>query len=153
MNCLPEETFPTPEDIKPSMDEFADENPTHGSACFIQSFFKSYKGPDRDEVEFLQDKFAWPYFATEADLKNFPVTYVQSNECDQLKDIGLRFYRQLISAGVKAFHTVEAGTFHASEKNDLFYFKMIHKRRETLLSEVMTQKAEQAKAAAEAKEE
>merc|ERR1719481_1681680 len=141
MNCLPEETFPTPEDIKPSMDEFADENPTHGSACFIQSFFKSYKGPDRDAHEFLQDKFAWPYFATEADLKNFPVTYVQSNECDQLKDVGLRFYRQLIAAGVKAYHTVEAGTYHASEKRDMLYFNMQSKRRETLLSAVVAQKA------------
>jgi len=140
VNCLPEETFPTPEDIKPSVVEFADENPTHASACFIQSFFKSYKGPDRDAHEFLQDKFAWPYFATESDLKNFPVTYVQSNECDQLKDIGLRFYRQLISAGVKAYHTVEAGTYHASEKRDPLYFNMQSKRRETLLSAVVAQK-------------
>lgn len=154
IEAFPEETFATPEDIKHgALAEFANENPTHRDACISRATFLAYKGPERDEVEFIQDKFAWPYFATEADLKNFPVTYVQDNECDQLRDIGLRFYRQLISAGVKAFHTVEAGTFHASEKNDLFYFKMIHKRRETLLNEVMTQKAEQAKAAAEAKEE
>jgi len=113
----------------------------------------TYKGPEKDEVEFLQDKFAWPYFATEADLKNFPVTYVQDNECDQLKDIGLRFYRQLLGAGVQAYHTVEGGTYHAGEKYDLMYNKLISKRRETVLNAVLDQKAEQAKAAALAKEE
>jgi len=142
------EIFATPEDIKGAIHEFAEENPTHTMACLHRGFFLCYKGPDRDEVEFFQDKFAWPYFATEADFKNFPMTYVQSNECDQLKDIGLRFYRQLVNAGVKAYHTVEAGTFHASDKQDMLYFKLISKRRETLLKAVMDQKAEQAKAAA-----
>jgi len=152
-NSLLEEKFATPEDIKPSIDEFADQNPTHAFTCWLRSFFLCYKGPERDEVEFLQDKFAWPYFATEADLKNFPVTYVQSNECDQLKDIGLRFYRQLIGAGVQAYHTIEAGTYHAGEKRDLFYWNLISKRRETLLSAVIDQKAKAKAAAAVAKEE
>lgn len=147
------ETFATPEDISGSIDEFAEENPTHSMACMHRGIFVTYKGPERDEVEFLQDKFAWPYFATEADLKNFPVTYVQDNECDQLKDIGLRFYRQLLAAGVQAYHTVEGGTFHAGEKYDLMYSQLISKRRETLLNAVLEQKAEQAKAAALAKEE
>jgi len=152
--AFPEETFATPEDIKGgALAEFAKEKPTHTDACVARSLLLAYKGPERDEVEFIQDKFAWPYFATEADLKNFPVTYVQDNECDLLKDIGLRFYRQLIGAGVKAYHAIEGGTFHASEKQDMLYFRMISKRRETLLNEVMKHKAEQAKAAAVAKEE
>merc|ERR1712198_690779 len=115
-------------------------NPTHRDACINRGTFLVYKGPERDEVEFIQDKFAWPYFATEADLKNFPVTYVQDNECDQLRDIGLRLYRQLIAAGVKAYHTIEAGTFHASEKRDMMYSNILSKRRETLLSAVVAQK-------------
>jgi len=145
-NGLPEETFATPEDIKGSIEEFALEKQTHAMTCFLRSLFLVYKGPERDEVEFLHDKFAWPYFATEADLKNFPVTYVQDNECDQLKDIGLRFYRQLQAAGVKAYHATEAGTFHASEQYDMQYSRIIRKRRETLLDVVMTQKAQQAAA-------
>jgi len=144
--AFPEETFATPEDIKGSIEEFAAEKPRHAMTCFTRSLFLVYKGPERDEVEFLQDKFAWPYFATEADLKNFPVTYVQDNECDQLKDIGLRFYRQLVSAGVKAYHTTEAGTYHASEKFDNQYNRLIQKRREMFLDAVMAQKAEQAAA-------
>merc|ERR1719204_3099332 len=139
-----EKTFATPKDISGAIDEFTEENETHGTACLQRGLFLTYKGPERDEVEFLQDKFAWPYFATEADLKNFPVTYVQDNECDQLKDIGLRFYRQLLGAGVKAYHATEAGTFHASEQYDMQYSRIIRKRRETLLDAVMTQKAQQA---------
>merc|ERR1719480_625684 len=149
IEAFPEEMFATPEDIKGgALAEFAPEKPTHTTACVSRAFFVAYKGPERDEIEFLQDKFAWPYFATEADLKNFPVTYVQSNECDQLKDVGLRFYRQLIAAGVKAFHTIEAGTYHAGEKRDLFYCNLISKRREKLLSVVIDQKAKAASAVA-----
>jgi len=150
--AVPEETFATPEDIKGAIDEFAQENPTHSMACVSRGLFLAYKGPERDEVEFLQDKFAWPYFATEADLKNFPVTYVQDNECDQLKDAGVRFYRQLLGAGVTAYHTVEGGTFHGSDKQDTMYNKLISKRRETVLNAVLDHKAELAKAAMEKEE-
>jgi len=153
VNGIPEEVFATPEDIKGSIEEFHEEGDLGKS--FGQSIFKSYKGPEKDTLEHLQDKFAWPYFATEEDLKNFPPTYVQSNECDQLKDMGLRLYRQLVGAGVEAFHTTEAGTYHAGEKSNLWYNQMIAKRRETLLSCVLEQRAQkkqQAKAA-EAKEE
>jgi len=143
VNGFGEDTFATPEDIKGSVEEFSEDDATPtllSRACFL-----SYKGPDRDETKFIQDKFAWPYFATEEDFKKFPITYVQSNECDVLKDIGLRFYRQLIGAGVKAFHAIESGTFHASEKQDLMYNRLVVKRRETFLKCVLEQR-EQAKA-------
>jgi len=139
-----EDTFATPEDIKGSLEEFSEDDVM--GKLMGRAMFLSYKGPDRDETKFLQDKFAWPYFATEDDLKKFPITYVQSNECDVLKDIGLRFYRQLIGAGVKAFHAIEAGTFHAGEKQDLMYNRLVAKRRETFLKCILEQRA-QAKAA------
>jgi len=149
---LDEKTFATPEDINGSMDEFVEE--IKGNSEFIsRSFFLSYKGPDKDEVEFLHDKFAWPYFASEEDFKNFPPTYIMSNECDILKDVGLRFYRQLIAAGVQSYHSEEAGTFHGSEGFENFYGQMIKQRRETFLSLVLDQKAEKAKAAEQVKEE
>jgi len=140
-NGFGEDTFATPEDIKGSLEEFNDDA---NAELVGRALFLCYKGPDRDEREFLQDKFAWPYFATEDDLKNFPTTYVQSNECDVLKDIGLRFYRQLVGAGVKAFHTIEAGTFHASEKQDLMYSKLVTKRRETFLKCILELRAQAA---------
>jgi len=128
----------TPKDIKADLEEFAQEHlPT-----LPRGFFLSYKGPDKDDVEFLQDKYAWPYFALCEDLQGFPPTYVMSNECDQLRGIGLRFYRQLIEAGVKAFHTVEAGTFHGSEQNDLLYGSMIRQRRVTFLNCTLAHKEE-----------
>lgn len=147
-----EDKFATPEDIKGSIDEFALKNPSHALACIQRGTFLCYKGPNRDDIDHLQDKFAWPYFATEEDFKNFPVTYVQDNECDMLKDVGLRFYRQLIGAGVKAYHSVEGGTMHAGEKFDMLYNKLILKRRATVLSAVIEDREQQA-AQALAKEE
>jgi len=146
-NGFGEDTFATPEDIKGSIEEFSEDDALsfNESKLIGRALFLSYKGPDRDETKFLQDKFAWPYFATEDDFKNFPMTYVQSNECDVLKDIGLRLYRQLIGAGVKAFHAIESGTFHASEKQDLLYNRLVAKRRETFLKCILEQR-EQAKA-------
>lgn len=149
------EKFATPEDIKGSIEEFKREDPI--ADIIARSMFLAYKGPDRDEIEFLQDKIAWPYFATEEDFKEFPPTFVQSNECDMLKNIGLRFYRQLNAAGITAYHTTEAGTFHSGEKNSVTYNKMIMRRRETFLKGVLEERAQaeaQAKAAeAEKKEE
>jgi len=148
IKAIPEETFATPADIKGSLDENSEEyNMT--TQHYMRGQFLCYKGPDRDELEFLQDKFAFPYFATEDDYKNFPVTYVQSNECDMLRDVGLRLYRQLIGAGVKAFHAVEAGTFHCGERMDMMYASMIDKRREAFLSCVLEQRQNAAAAAAE----
>jgi len=142
----------TPEDIKGSVEEFKGE--VKMADIIERSMFLAYKGPDRDEIEFLQDKLAWPYFATEEDFKGFPPTFVQSNECDMLKDIGLRFYRQLNAAGITAYHTTEAGTFHSGEKQSNVYWKMILRRRETFLKGVLEERAEaEAKAkAAEAEE-
>jgi len=151
-DAISAEKFATPEDIKGSVEEFASEEGIV-STIVPRSMFLSYKGPDRDDIEFLQDKLAWPYFATEEDFKGFPPTFVQSNECDQLKDIGLRFYRQLSAAGITAYHTTEGGTFHAGEKQSNTYSRMIIRRRETFLKGVLEERAEaEAKAkAAEAK--
>jgi len=152
-DAISTEKFATPEDIKGSVEEFAPEG-YHMSKISPRCMFLAYKGPDRDEIEFLQDKFAWPYFAAEEDFKGFPPTFVQSNECDQLRDVGLRFYRQLNAAGVTAYHTTEGGTFHAGEKQSNMYNRMIMRCREAFLKGVLEEKAEaEAKAkAAEAEE-
>lgn len=61
------------------------------------------------------DPLAWPYFAREADLKDFPPTVIRVNECDPLRDEGIEFYRRLLRAGVKAQCIQSMGTIHASE--------------------------------------
>jgi len=149
-----EEEFPTPADIKSSIEEFKEDNLANKIAT--RAFFLAYKGPEKDELEHLQDKFAWPYFAQEEDFKNFPPTYILSNEADVLNNVGLRFYRQLIGAGVQAYHSTEAGTFHGSEGMDMFYGKMVNARRKTFLNLALQAKEEQeqqAKAAAAEKVE
>ena len=62
-----------------------------------------------------QDPLAWPLFAREDDVAEFPPTVIRVNECDPLRDEGIAFYRKLLSAGVKAQCIQSMGTVHASE--------------------------------------
>ena len=58
---------------------------------------------------------AWPSFATEADVKDFPPTFISVNECDPLRDEGVEFYRLLRRAGVDAQCRQVMGTVHGTE--------------------------------------
>ena len=68
-------------------------------------------------IEHLEAKnpLAWPYFATEEDVAQFPPTVISVNECDPLRDEGIAFFRTLLAAGVKAHCRQVMGTFHAIE--------------------------------------
>ncbi|MET0579675.1 MAG: alpha/beta hydrolase [Ilumatobacteraceae bacterium] len=58
---------------------------------------------------------AWPTFATEPDVKDFPPTVISVNECDPLRDEGIEFYRLLLRAGVRARCRQVMGTVHGTE--------------------------------------
>lgn len=59
---------------------------------------------------------AWPSFATEDDVKDFPPTMISVNECDPLRDEGVEFYRLLIRAGVAGAQCRQVmGTIHGTE--------------------------------------
>jgi len=58
---------------------------------------------------------AWPSFATEADVADFPPTIISVNECDPLRDEGIEFYRLLLRAGVSAQCRQVMGTIHGTE--------------------------------------
>jgi acetyl esterase/lipase len=58
---------------------------------------------------------AWPSFATEDDVRDFPPTVITVNECDPLRDEGVDFYRLLVRAGVSARCTEAKGTIHGTE--------------------------------------
>jgi acetyl esterase len=58
---------------------------------------------------------AWPMFATEDDVKDFPPTVISVNECDPLRDEGIEFYRLLLRAGVRARCRQVMGTVHGTE--------------------------------------
>jgi len=58
---------------------------------------------------------AWPGFASENDVRGFPPTIINVNECDCLRDDGVAFYRLLLRAGVPARCKELMGTVHATE--------------------------------------
>ncbi len=62
-----------------------------------------------------RDPLAWPLFATVDDVRGFPPTVVNVNECDPLRDEGVNFYRLLLQAGVPARCRQTMGTAHATE--------------------------------------
>jgi acetyl esterase/lipase len=68
-------------------------------------------------IEHLEARnpLAWPLFATEDDVKDFPPTVISVNECDPLRDEGIEFYRLLLRAGVSARCRQMMGTIHGTE--------------------------------------
>ena len=62
-----------------------------------------------------RNPLAWPMFATEDDVKDFPPTVISVNECDPLRDEGIEFYRLLLRAGVPARCRQVMGTVHGTE--------------------------------------
>lgn len=57
----------------------------------------------------------WPYWATEADVRGMVRTKVWVNECDQIRDEGIVFYRLLQRAEVPSELVIAGGTTHAAE--------------------------------------
>jgi len=62
-----------------------------------------------------KNPLAWPGFATEEDVAEFPPTVISINECDPLRDEGWAFYQLLLRAGVSARGRMVLGTSHAAE--------------------------------------
>ncbi len=68
-------------------------------------------------IEALNERnpLAWPSFATVDDVRGFPPTVINVNECDPLRDEGINFYRLLLQAGVPARCRQMMGTMHGTE--------------------------------------
>ncbi len=62
-----------------------------------------------------RNPLAWPSFATVEDVRGFPRTVINVNECDPLRDEGINFYRLLLEAGVPARCRQMMGTMHGTE--------------------------------------
>jgi acetyl esterase/lipase len=58
---------------------------------------------------------AWPAFAGVDDVRGFPPTVINVNECDPLRDEGINFYRLLLEADVPARCRQMMGTMHGTE--------------------------------------
>ncbi|MCV7011002.1 alpha/beta hydrolase [Mycolicibacterium madagascariense] len=61
------------------------------------------------------DPLAWPYFASEEDLRGLPPHVVTTDEIDPLRDEGLAYLRALQRAGVDATGHTFNGMGHAGE--------------------------------------
>ncbi len=62
-----------------------------------------------------RNPLAWPAFASEEDVTDFPPTFISVNEFDPLRDEGIEFYRLLLRAGVPARCREVMGTIHGTE--------------------------------------
>jgi acetyl esterase len=62
-----------------------------------------------------RNPLAWPGFATQEDVAGFPPVVIIVNECDQLRDDGVKLFRLLLRAGVRARCRELLGTTHATE--------------------------------------
>lgn len=65
--------------------------------------------------EHAEDPLAWPYFATEDDLRGLPPFVVSVNELDPLRDEGVAFARKLARAGVDVAARVNLGLIHGGD--------------------------------------
>ena len=64
--------------------------------------------------EHMTDPLAWPYHATEEDMKGLPPHVLAMDELDPLRDEGISYARRLVAAGVDAKGSVNLGVVHGS---------------------------------------
>ena len=64
-----------------------------------------------------RNPLAWPMHAQAEDLSGLPPHVISVNELDPLRDEGIRFYRQLLAAGVPTLGRTVHGTPHAGDKS------------------------------------
>src|SRR5580704_12173686 len=62
-----------------------------------------------------RNPLAWPGFALVDDVRGFPPTVINVNECDPLRDEGVNFFRLLLAADVPARCRQMMGTMHGTE--------------------------------------
>lgn len=66
------------------------------------------------EEEAMTNPLAWPYWATEKDLKGLPPHFLALDELDPLRDEGATYWRKLAAAGVVTSGYVCMGTVHCT---------------------------------------
>lgn len=67
-----------------------------------------------DDADARQNPLAWPYHATEDDLKGSVPHTILVDELDPLRDEGAAFARKLVRAGVRTVSRVALGVIHAA---------------------------------------
>lgn len=62
----------------------------------------------------MTNPLAWPYWATEEDVKGLPPHYFALDELDPLREEGAAYYHKLLKAGVVASANICMGTVHCA---------------------------------------
>jgi len=70
--------------------------------------------PGNTEAE---NPLCWPITASKEDLSGLPPHMISVNEMDIFRDEGLRYYRNLLTAGVRASSRTVNGTCHSGDVN------------------------------------
>lgn len=79
------------------------------SSCSIYARLYDLQG------KFRNDRFAWPYWATESDLCGLPPHVIMVAELDPLRDEGIEYCRKLVRAGVRSVGRVRLGMTHTGD--------------------------------------
>ena len=82
-----------------------------GTYEMMRAMTKVYDPQDAHET----DPMAWPFHATESDLKGMPPHIVTNYELDLIRDDGAVFARKLLEAGVPAVSRTIDGAVHVPE--------------------------------------
>ncbi|KOS16762.1 Carboxylesterase NlhH [Escovopsis weberi] len=85
--------------------------------------------------ENAKSPFAWPYWATEEQLKGLPPHFILADELDPLRDEGVDFARKLARAGVNVVGKVHLGAVHVG---DIFLRYAVPELFLDLLGEIKT---------------
>ncbi|KAF7189930.1 Carboxylesterase NlhH [Pseudocercospora fuligena] len=87
------------------------ENEGYFLSAPMQAGMAWYYSPKKGELE---DPLAWPYHATEADLKGLPTHAISVDELDGLRDDGIQYFRKLLKAGVSVSCDQNLGVVHGA---------------------------------------
>ena len=97
--------------VPPELLSWRENQGYQGTYEMMRAMTKVYDPRDAHET----DPMAWPFHATESDLKGMPPHIVTNYELDLIRDDGAVFARKLLEAGVPAVSRTIDGAVHVAE--------------------------------------
>src|SRR5262245_11400535 len=88
------------------------ENDGYLMNCSLMAVLASVYDPEGKNAT---NPLCWPYWATREDRHGLPPHVISVNELDPLRDEGLKYYQQLLAAGVRGYSRTVNGTCHAGD--------------------------------------
>lgn len=88
------------------------ENDDYFLSCSMMGALASVYDPEQKNQD---NPLCWPYCAKQEDLQGLPPHAISVNQLDPLRDEGVRYYQNLLRAGVSAISRTVNGTCHAGD--------------------------------------